>query len=204
MASYNNVNAKPLVTDVNTNVTLANTSDIGGVDGNPFYANAGLQNDIAAGADVRLFSTPSDLRSIYTDANPVPNTSATTSSADVPLGSLFDSEQVKAYLNKDGGWAAASKAMHALLENVQRMGAKVIPGARMIGFSSRRRDGGGDSKDSKDDLENRDTIDGVVLEDGTQISADIIVLAMGAWTPSAVAAIPQLSGLLQDKLTATG
>ncbi|PVF97512.1 nucleotide-binding domain-containing protein [Serendipita vermifera] len=189
--------------DVNTHVTPS-------VDGNPVYAIAGLQNDIAAGADVHLFDSNNtqlpDPREFW--ANHVHRTD--TSSGDVPLGSLFDSERMTAYLNKDGGWAAASKAMHALLENVQRMGAQVVPGAIMVGFSSCRRDGGGgegsgDVGNSGIGVENGDrVIDGVIVQDGRRFTADIIVLAMGAWTPSAVAAIPRLSGLLQDKLTATG
>jgi glycine/D-amino acid oxidase-like deaminating enzyme len=138
------------------------------------YANSSLQNDIDAGANVRLFANPADILTVLPEG--------------VVGGSLF--EGGGAYFNSDGGWASASEAMKALLENVKQMGGEVISGSKMTGlvFSE------------KPD----DRVAGVMVEDGHAEYADVVVLALGAWTPSVVGEIESIKSIMNNTLTATG
>lgn len=137
------------------------------------YANLGLQNDIEAGANVKLFPNPADIR--------------TALPKDIVFGPLFDVGS--AYLNADGGWASASKAVEALFENVKALGGQVIAGSKMTSLMFG---------------EKPDRVAGVMLEDGRVEYGDIIVLAMGAWTPSVVGGIESLRSVVNNSLTATG
>jgi sarcosine oxidase/L-pipecolate oxidase len=135
------------------------------------YANLSLQNDIDAGANVKLFANPSDILAVLPEG--------------AVAGSLF--EAGGAYLNSDGGWASASEAMKALLDNVRHMGGEVIGGSKMTDLIFGEKPG--------------DRVVGVMLEEGRAEYADVVVLAMGAWTPSILG---NIEPIMNDTLTATG
>jgi sarcosine oxidase/L-pipecolate oxidase len=138
------------------------------------YANKSFQNDLNLGASLTPFSSCEEVCNILPDA--------------VATGALF--ETGKGYHNANGGWAAASKAMDALLENVRRLGARVEAGLKM--------------KDLLLDDGNPQRVKGVLLEGGESIDADLIILAMGAWTPSVLSRIPGIDVNWNECLVATG
>ena len=109
----------------------------------------------------------------------------------VKAGPVF--ENCGAYTNADGGWAAASSAIGALLENVKILGGNVITGAQIASLLF-----------EDESSEEQKRVGGVVLEDGTQLFADIVVLAAGSWTTS-MPGLPQaVSSRLTECLTASG
>ncbi|KIM31480.1 hypothetical protein M408DRAFT_64585 [Serendipita vermifera MAFF 305830] len=128
------------------------------------YTDAGLKNDLDTGARVRLLPSLPEIRSVFSEG--------------VTLGPKF--EDCGAYLNADGGWAVASNAMKALLQNVKDRGGNIIAGAKLANLLV------------NNDSESRVT--GVMLKDGSTISADIVVLAAGAWSTS-------IPGLPEEKAT---
>ncbi|KAG7449647.1 FAD dependent oxidoreductase [Guyanagaster necrorhizus] len=97
----------------------------------------------------------------------------------VKVGSF---DKVTGYLNLDGGWAHAAKGVSALTAKVIQLGGKVLPG-----------------KTVSELLKENDRTVGVQCKDGSSFRAKYIVIATGAWTPSA---FPELN--LQDKFVATG
>jgi len=72
------------------------------------------------------------------------------------------------YINREGGWAAASEAMEVLAENVRELGGSIINDAKV---KTLHKDGS-------------DKVDGVVLLSGKIMLADLVVVATGSWTPS--------------------
>ena len=135
------------------------------------YADAGLRNDREINARIEVFLKPGISR------RALPN--------GVVGGRLFD--EGGAYLNSDGGWASASKAMEAILENVKKLGGDVRTGCKLSGISS-----------------GADGTTAVTLENGEVIQADIVILTTGAWTPHIVGGIPQLKDVFKNRLIATG
>ncbi|KAF6760237.1 FAD dependent oxidoreductase [Ephemerocybe angulata] len=73
------------------------------------------------------------------------------------------------YLNKDGGWADAGKGLKKLIDRVLQLGAKIETGKDVKELIR------GDGRQTK----------GVKCADGSTYEADLVVIAMGSWTPSA-------------------
>lgn len=87
--------------------------------------------------------------------------------SEVPLGEAIQPPMLH---NLDGGWAAAADGVQRCIRHVVNLGGKVVPGKTAKAIE--RVDG---------------KVTGVIFEDGTNISADIIVLATGSWTASSFA-----------------
>ncbi|KAG8849999.1 hypothetical protein FRB91_009453 [Serendipita sp. 411] len=155
-------------------VLIVGLRDDGSSDQHGHYADEGLRNDIEAGARIRYLNNPPEVLSVLPEG--------------VNGGAIFHSG--KAFLNQDGGWASATKAMEAILQNVKDLGADVKVNAKFKDLSYRE-DG---------------RLAGVVLEDGRVLQADLVVLAMGAWTPSNVpCSVPdEVRSALYKLLIATG
>lgn len=82
----------------------------------------------------------------------------------VNLGSFTESS---GYVNHDGGWANATHSLQLMMNNVIAEGGKIIAGKTV-------------SKLLKENGRSR----GVECDDGTCLTADIIILATGSWTAS--------------------
>jgi sarcosine oxidase / L-pipecolate oxidase len=141
---------------------------------NTAYTDAGLKNDIEAGARIQILPSSAEIRRVIPDG--------------VKTGPIF--ENCRGYLNEDGGWAAAFNAMNTLLQNVKILGGNVMTGAKMTGLQFDKVD------------ENK--VCGIVLEDGTSLSADIVILAAGAWSTSITGLPRSVNAKLAECLTANG
>lgn len=73
------------------------------------------------------------------------------------------------YMNKTGGWAESGRAIEIGLKRVQQLGGRIIAGAEVVSLKT-----GEDGK----------TVTRVVLKDETEIAADLVVVAAGAWSPA--------------------
>lgn len=71
------------------------------------------------------------------------------------------------YMNTIGGWAEAGRSIEVGLRRVTQLGGRVWGGAEVASLKKSGRD-----------------VTGVVLKDGTEIPADLVVVAAGAWSPA--------------------
>lgn len=118
------------------------------------YSDAAYDNDRALGARIVDFPDAASIASAFPP--------------DVPT-SAFDGHS--AYLNRDGGWAAAALGVERLLAEVRRLGADVLPGKQVVGLIKE-----GDGFQAR-------TV-GVRCKDGEEVRAETVVLAAGAWMAS--------------------
>lgn len=156
----------------------------GGPAGTP-YSKAAQENDLAAGCRVTLLPTAEDIKSVFP--------------ADIKLGEIAEAKDQgptaknSCYLNRDGGWVGATTAMNALLRRVhayEGRGVKILPGRRITELEL--------------DSEGRAIGVKVVVNQGSSEevrTADIIVLATGAWSSSL---FPDDSFGLSKLMRATG
>lgn len=94
--------------------------------------------------------------------------------------------EVRGYYNPTGGWANATGAVNQLYKWFKEGGGEILAGASFTDFIY--------STDGSD-------VRGVKTEDGRELSADKVIIAMGSWSPSH----PAIKGLLPDGLIeATG
>ncbi|KAH9942218.1 FAD dependent oxidoreductase [Epithele typhae] len=128
------------------------------------YTDKAYENDIAHGARVDLVDTVDAARAYFPDGVTISMTDA------------------RGYLNRDGGWAWASKGIQRAMELVTALGGKIVPGKAVAQLL--RTDG-------------RAT--GVRCVDGSTFAADAVVLATGSWSASA---FPDLG--LEGQCLATG
>lgn len=87
------------------------------------------------------------------------------------------------YINQDGGWVHSSRAIELLMDKVAKLGGSIIAGKAVQSLLK--------------DPSTGKTI-GVKCADGSEFKSDVVVLASGAWTPSA---FPELK--VEDKCIAT-
>jgi glycine/D-amino acid oxidase-like deaminating enzyme len=73
---------------------------------------------------------------------------------------------VDGYLNPVAGWTESGRVVCAMVRRAQAAGVELIEGARVAEL-----------------LEIGSRIGGVVLEDGTRLTSDMVVAATGQWTP---------------------
>ena len=85
----------------------------------------------------------------------------------VKTGSTFD--DAFGYINLESGWAFAARGIEMLLSRVIALGGKVMSGKAVTGLIRPSSDG---------------RTSGVMLADGSSISARLVVLASGSWTAS--------------------
>ena len=133
------------------------------------YGDLALANDRALGARTVLLPASSDSPS---DAS-LPHLPP-------PLRNLL--QHRSGYINQDGGWVHSSRAIELLMEKVKKPGGYIVPGKAVNALL----------KDSEGKT------NGVRCADGSEYKSDIVVLAAGAWTPSA---FPELK--VEDKCVAT-
>jgi sarcosine oxidase / L-pipecolate oxidase len=141
---------------------------------NTAYTDTALENDLEAGVRVQMFPSSAEIRQMMPDG--------------VKTGPAF--QNCRGYLNADGGWAAAFDAMNTLLQNVKNLGGNVMTGTKMTGLQF--------------DKDEENKVCGVVLEDGTSLSADIVILAAGAWSTSIPGLPRSVNAKLAECLTANG
>ncbi|KZP01407.1 DAO-domain-containing protein [Calocera viscosa TUFC12733] len=128
------------------------------------YTHASLANSLALGCRIVPASSPA-LHDCFPAGAPIP---------------VFEPEG--AFVNRDGGWVEATRAMHLLRARVESLGGRVLGGKEVAALSY---DGEGQ-------------VDGAVLAGGEVLRGDLVLLATGAWTPSL---FPRLAG---GRLLATG
>lgn len=89
------------------------------------------------------------------------------------------------YLNREGGWAESGAMVKLMMDWCIELGAHLIPGQKMKAYTE---------KDGH--------VSGIVTEEGRTFEADIIVLALGAWSEETLSD----TGLTTPKgfLTASG
>ncbi|KAI0079301.1 FAD dependent oxidoreductase [Panus rudis PR-1116 ss-1] len=71
------------------------------------------------------------------------------------------------YINRDGGWANASQGIKLMMDKVLALGGRIVPGKAVVDLMKR------DGKTA-----------GVRCADGSEIEADLVVIASGSWTAS--------------------
>jgi sarcosine oxidase/L-pipecolate oxidase len=120
------------------------------------YASKGYINDVALGArTIKFGSGPGDSNSMRTAVFP----------DSVKTGPAFDG--AFGYVNLESGWAFATRGIEMLMSRVIGLGGKVMGGKAVTGLI--RPDG---------------RTSGVMLADGSSISACLVVIASGSWTAS--------------------
>ncbi|KAG0702883.1 FAD dependent oxidoreductase [Suillus ampliporus] len=138
------------------------------------YTEQSINNDLKHGANIERLSNAASIR------------------AQFPLDlhdsgklGIFTSLDVAStgYINHDGGWAEAERAVGLLMEHVKKRGVKVLPGKPVQELV-------------KDE---RGQTRGVRCADGSEYEASVVVLAVGSWTASA---FPSLK--MTGKCLATG
>ncbi|GAB1523452.1 hypothetical protein RhiTH_006600 [Rhizoctonia solani] len=155
----------------------------GGADGT-IYSKAAHENDLAAGCRVELLPKVTDVRRCFP--------------AGVALGEIAAAKDENsglarnwAYFNKDGGWVAATVGMKALLRRARTYegrGLTILTGHRVTGL----------------EIDQQGQAVGVkVTTNGNAeiFSADVLVLATGAWSSSL---FPDESFGLAKLMQATG
>ncbi|KUL82077.1 hypothetical protein ZTR_09111 [Talaromyces verruculosus] len=142
----------------------------------PFFHNVGMMG--TSSSKEGIASLRREYQSIIDTGVGLEKSNFWVDSEDEILAKLpqFTKEQVKGWKGlfcSDGGWLAAAKAINAIGEVLETQGVK-------FGF--------GDSGTFKRPLFGADgiTCNGVETVDGTKYSADKVVLAAGAWSPTLV------------------
>jgi glycine/D-amino acid oxidase-like deaminating enzyme len=136
------------------------------------YGAAAMRNDIDCGADVHQGNDPR-VRSRF------------------PEDAAVLSNLEQAYFNPTGGWANATAAMTHMIELAKELGAQFLTGHTLddLVFESEYGKKG-------------QRVVGVKTANGKVLDADIVVLAMGAWTASSLCARPDLG--IADRVVASG
>jgi sarcosine oxidase / L-pipecolate oxidase len=135
--------------------------------GESVYIERAYQNDVSIGAPVERCQTSEALRAHFPPA------------ANVSL------EGFAGYVGHDGGWVESGRAVALLLDEIKRLGARVVADCRVSRLM--KMDG---------------TTRGVVCVDSRTFMADKIVLAAGSWTAGTFE--DQLDLGLEMKCLATG
>ncbi|KAG1854156.1 FAD dependent oxidoreductase [Suillus subalutaceus] len=138
------------------------------------YTEQSIINDIKHGAKVERLDSPASIRAQFPSDLHNSGRLGTFTSLDVSSTS---------YINRDGGWAEAERAVGLLMEHVKKRGVKVLPGKVVQELIKDER---GQTK-------------GVRCADDSEYEANVVVLALGSWTASV---FPSLN--LTGKCLATG
>ena len=150
--------------------------------GAEMYEDALYQNDVKLGARVERLQ-PSNYAKNENGSQESRADSKTLSQilgSDIGVGERICSAY--GYLNADGGWVNSRKAMERAMCLVQNLGGRIIAG-----------------KEVSELVKTDSHTSGVKCKDGSEYSADIVVIATGSWTASA---FPHLN--LGERCHATG
>lgn len=153
--------------------------------GASLYADSAFQNDIRIGAPVKELITEAETSATGADAEH--NTGKLESISlsevfhpDVPLGRNVT--HTHGYINADGGWVHSKASIERAMELVKKLGGTIVAGKEVASI-----------------LKRKSRTKGVKCKDGSEFTADVVVLATGSWTASA---FPQLN--LGKRAYATG
>ncbi|KAG2159136.1 FAD dependent oxidoreductase [Suillus bovinus] len=138
------------------------------------YTEQCIINDLEYGAKIERLCSNASIRAQFPSDLRNSGRIGTFTSLDVSSTS---------YINHDGGWAEAERAVGLLMEHVKKLGANVLPGKTVQELVKDER---GQTK-------------GVRCTDDSKYEADVVVLALGSWTAST---FPSLN--LTGKCLATG
>ncbi|KAG2153294.1 FAD dependent oxidoreductase [Suillus clintonianus] len=138
------------------------------------YTEQSFNNDLNDGAKVERLDSPASIRAQFPSDLHNSGRLGTFTSLDISSTS---------YINHDGGWAEAERAVGLLMEHVKKRGVKVLPNKTVQDLV---KDEYGQTK-------------GVRCADGSEYDANVVVLALGSWTAGA---FPSLK--LTGKCLATG
>jgi len=138
------------------------------------YTGQSFNNDIKEGARVERLDSAASIRARFPSDLCDSGKLGTFSSVDVSS---------TGYINHDGGWAEAERAVSLLMDHVKKRGVKVLPGKAVYELI---RDERGHTK-------------GLHCVDGSEYRADVVVLALGSWTAGTFPSLP-----LMGKCLATG
>lgn len=130
------------------------------------YIDEAYRNDVTLGARVEPLADERALRAVFAPG--------------VPTGAALD--RASGYLNRDGGWAAASDGVAHAIGKVRALGGRVLGGRRVAAL-----------------VKTNGVTSGVRCADGAVIEADLVVVATGSWTAST---FPELD--LGERCLATG
>jgi len=175
--------------------------------GESIYADGAFLNDISEGAKVQRLLPPAQKGNNSEQGpglHPASDSDGSSERPSMPLPNLndiFDSAKsvrlgpallrAHAYINYDGGWAHAEAGVARAMERVRALGGKVLAGKKVVELLKESLTDGNFSQTQQ--------TRGVRCEDGSEYTADIVVLATGAWT-----ALDFPSLLLNEKCLATG
>ncbi|EJT96749.1 FAD dependent oxidoreductase [Dacryopinax primogenitus] len=115
------------------------------------YSNASLENCETLGSRIERLKDLSAITGVFPSGISTGNIPAT-----------------NVYINRDGGWAAASEAVAVVADKVRELGGSIISGAKV--------------KTLHEDASGK--VDGVILVSGQAMLADLVIAAAGSWTPS--------------------
>lgn len=141
-------------------IVIGLSNDDTGAIGNS-YAFESYKNDIALGSRCKELRDGKSICACFP--------------ADVATASF---EKCAGYLNLDGGWVDAGKALTILLKEVAALNGKVLPGKR-VSRLLRHEQAPADGKD-----QGGSRIIGIECSDGTVLKAELVIIATGSWTPS--------------------
>jgi len=139
-----------------------------------------------------------------TTSSPHPTTSIASAETRDHLGPATN---LSGYINHQAGWAEAERACQVMVDVIISMGAQILPGKEVKRFmledaEQASYDTHGEGFGKADQPKPR--ITGVVLSDETQMSADLVVVATGAWTPQLFAGLGLDSSAAAPDVIATG
>jgi sarcosine oxidase / L-pipecolate oxidase len=140
--------------------------------GTTAYGAAALSNDVNHGADILLGNDPLIRSSFPEDAAVLSNLE-------------------HAYLNQNGGWANATVAMTRMIALAKQLGAQFLTGHALDDLVFKTEPG-----------KKGQRVVGIKTANGTVLDADVVILAMGAWTASSLCARSDLG--VADKVVASG
>lgn len=111
--------------------------------------------------------------------------------AHFPEGAAVLLNLEQAYLNQNGGWVNATVAMTRMIALAKELGAQFLTGHVFV-----------DVVFKTEPEKQTQRVVGIKTADGNVMDADIVVLAMGAWTPSSLCSRSDLG--IADKVVASG
>ncbi|KAG2043778.1 FAD dependent oxidoreductase [Suillus americanus] len=138
------------------------------------YTEQSIINDLKHGAKVERLDSPASIKAQF--PSDLYNSGRLGSFTSLDVSST-------SYINHDGGWAEAERAVSLLMEHVKKRGVQVLPGKVVQELVKDER---GQTK-------------GVRCTDDSEYEANVVILALGSWTASV---FPSLN--LTGKCLATG
>ncbi|KAF9526632.1 FAD dependent oxidoreductase [Crepidotus variabilis] len=135
------------------------------VDNHP-YADKSYHNDVVLGSRLNNLPNGEAIREVFPP--------------DVRTGTF---EQSAGYLNLDSGWANAGKGLRRLMQHIETLNGRILPGKEVNKILRHSVEQPKEVSPAKQQAAGK--ISGVQCADGSIVLADLVVIATGSWTPSA-------------------